>query len=238
MPAPRHIVILTGAGISAESGLGTFRDADGIWSQYNLEDVATPGGFARDPALVHAFYNARRANMRAAAPNAAHRALARLQRHWPAVRPGGSVTLITQNIDDLHARAGASEVIAMHGALSRALCAACAARWEAPDTMQATDRCPDCGATATRPDVVWFGEVPYHMGQIDRALGRADLFVAIGTSGTVYPAAGFVAEAAAQGADTLELNLDPSDSAAIFARHVHGPATVTVPVWVDGLLAA
>ena len=234
----RHLVLLTGAGVSAESGLGTFRDVGGLWSQYDLEEVATPQGHARNPALVLGFYNARRANMRAAAPNAAHHAIARLQRDWPARRPGGSVTLITQNIDDLHERAGSDGVIHMHGELARALCGACGARWDAPATMAASDACPACGAPATRPDVVWFGEIPYHMEAIESALSRADLFVAIGTSGAVYPAAGFVAEAAARGAATLEINLDPSDTAAAFDRHIHGPATRTVPAWVDRLLAA
>ena len=232
----RAITLLTGAGVSAESGLGTFRDAGGLWSQYDLADVATPQGFARDPALVQGFYNARRANMRAAAPNAAHAAIARLQRDWPRHCPGGSVTLITQNIDDLHERAGSPQVIHMHGQLARALCAACGHRWDAPAEMQPTDRCPACARTATRPDVVWFGEIPYHMDQIEAALSTADLFVAIGTSGAVYPAAGFVSEAAAHGAATLEINLDPSDTAPAFDAHLHGPATQTVPAWVASLL--
>lgn len=233
---PRRILILTGAGVSAESGLGTFRDVGGLWSQYDLEDVATPQGFARDPALVQGFYNARRANMRGAAPNAAHHALARLQREWPARTPGGAVTLVTQNIDDLHERGGSAEVIHMHGELARALCAACGHRWEAPAEMRPREPCPACARPAGRPDVVWFGEIPYHMEAIGAALAEAELFVAIGTSGAVYPAAGFVAEAAAHGADTLEINLDPSDTAAAFDRHLHGPATRVVPEWVAGLL--
>lgn len=226
-----RIVILTGAGVSAESGLGTFRDVGGLWDQYDLADVATPEGFARNPDLVHGFYNARRANMRAAHPNAAHAALARLQ----GARPG-DVTLVTQNIDDLHRRAGSPEVIAMHGALDRALCAACGHRWPAPDVMNTQDPCPACSAPTTRPDVVWFGEMPYHMARIEQALAQADLFVAIGTSGAVYPAAGFVAEAAARGARTLEINLAASDVADAFEDHHFGPATQTVPAWVAGLL--
>ncbi|MBK5926770.1 NAD-dependent deacylase [Rhodobaculum claviforme] len=226
-----RIVILTGAGVSAESGLGTFRDVGGVWDQYDLARVATPEGFARDRALVHAFYNERRANMRAARPNAAHHALARLQQARP-----GAVTLVTQNIDDLHLRAGSPEVIAMHGALDQALCAACGHRWPAPAVMGPDDPCPACGAPETRPDVVWFGEMPYHMERVDRALAGADLFVAIGTSGAVYPAAGFVAEAAAHGAGTLEINLAPSDVADAFDRHHFGPATQTVPAWVATLI--
>lgn len=224
-------VVLTGAGISAESGLGTFRDVGWVWDRYDLTQVATPEGFARDPGLVHGFYNARRSNMRAAAPNAAHRALARLQRAW-----GARLTLVTQNIDDLHERGGAGPVWHMHGELARALCAACGHRWDAPDEMTAADPCPACGAPATRPDVVWFGEIPYLMEEIAEALTRADLFVAIGTSGAVYPAAGFVAEAGARGARTLEINLAPSDVADAFDEVRLGPATETVPAWVNAVL--
>lgn len=227
----KQITILTGAGISAESGLGTFRDAGGLWSQYDLEEVATPEGFARNPALVHDFYNARRANCLDAKPNAAHVALARLTREWP-----GKVTLITQNVDDLHERAGAGGVIHMHGELMGALCAACGQRWTAPREMHATDACPICGALATRPDIVWFGEVPYHMETIGAALAGCELFVAIGTSGQVYPAAGFVAEARAHGAETLELNLEPSEVSGAFDRVVPGKASETVPAWVAKML--
>lgn len=226
-----RIVILTGAGISAESGLGTFRDVDGLWTTYDLEDVATPEGFARDPALVHAFYNARRANCLDAAPNAAHAALARLQADHP-----GEVTIVTQNIDDLHERAGTREVIHMHGQLLRGLCAACGARWDAPREMAPGDACPSCGVPATRPDVVWFGEIPYHMEEIGDRLARATLFAAIGTSGQVYPAAGFVAEARAAGAATVELNLERSDVSGVFDGLRLGPASEVVPQWVDGLL--
>ena len=223
------IVILTGAGVSAESGLGTFRDKDGLWTRYDLSEVATPEGFARNPVLVHDFYNARRANARDAAPNAAHRALARLQ----AGR--GGVTLVTQNIDDLHERGGAHDVIHMHGQIARALCTACDHRWDAPRAMSASDACPSCGAAATRPDIVWFGEVPYHMDRIAEALAVCDLFVAIGTSGEVYPAAGFVEEAAGFGAETLEINLAPS-APGRFDRVITGPATETVPAWVAEVL--
>jgi NAD-dependent deacetylase len=228
----RNVVILTGAGISAESGLGTFRDAGGLWDRYDLDDVATPEGYARDPALVHAFYNARRANCRGAVPNAAHRALARLEAEWP-----GRVVLVTQNIDDLHERAGHRSVIHMHGDLSRALCTACRHGWDAAPEMSPETACPSCGRRAARPDVVWFGEVPYRMDEIAGHLERADLFVAIGTSGTVYPAAGFVQEAAAAGARTLELTLDRSEVASLFDESRLGPATELVPAWVDEVLA-
>ncbi len=228
-----EIVILTGAGVSAESGLGTFRDVDGLWTRYDLEEVATPQGFARNPALVHEFYNARRRNCRGAAPNAAHAALARLERDF-----AGEVLVVTQNVDDLHERAGSRAVWHMHGALARALCAACGHRWDAPDEMAPEDPCPACGAPATRPDVVWFGEIPYGMDDIQARLIRADLFVSIGTSGNVYPAAGFVEIAAAGGADTLELNLEPSDTATMFAETRQGKASALVPGWVDEMLAA
>lgn len=226
------IVILTGAGVSAESGLGTFRDAGGLWAEYDLEDVATPAGFARDPALVHAFYNARRANCRGAAPNAAHEALARLQANADV-----ETVIVTQNIDDLHERGGARDVIHMHGEVLRALCGACGNRWDAPMEMRETDRCPGCGKPATRPDVVWFGEMPYRVDEIDRHLATCDLFVAIGTSGAVYPASGFVAEARRAGAQALELNLEPSDVSGFFHQTRRGPATLLVPEWVNEVLA-
>lgn len=232
MSAPREIVILTGAGISAESGLGTFRDKAGLWEQYDLEEVATPEGYARNPALVLDFYNARRANCRAAEPNAAHGALARLEREHP-----GAVTLVTQNIDDLHERAGSQRVIHMHGELMQALCAACAHQWGWTDDMGLADHCPACGrAGVVRPDVVWFGEIPYHMDAIEAALAEADLFAAIGTSAQVYPAAAFGAMARAMGARTVELNLEPSAAAGDFDEIRQGPASEVVPRWVDELL--
>jgi len=223
------IVILTGAGVSAESGLGTFRDKGGLWTRYDLSEVATPEGFARNPGLVHEFYNARRATALDAAPNAAHRALARLQ----GAKAG--VTLVTQNIDDLHERGGAREVIHMHGQITRALCAACGHRWNAPRAMASADACPACGQPATRPDIVWFGEMPYHMERIAGALAACDLFVAIGTSGEVYPAAGFVEEASAFGAETLEINLEPM-APGRFDRVITGAATSAVPAWVAEVL--
>ncbi|WP_226623039.1 NAD-dependent deacylase [Alloyangia pacifica] len=225
------IVILTGAGISAESGLGTFRDEGGLWAQHRIEDVATPEGFARNPQLVHDFYNARRAQAAKAAPNAAHAALARLQKEHP-----GEVILVTQNVDGLHEKAGA-EAIHMHGVLDGALCAACGARWQAPLVMGPADGCPECARPATRPDIVWFGEMPYFMDEIAEHLESCDLFAAIGTSGQVYPAAGFVQEAAYAGAHTVELNLSDSDTSHSFAEHRVGPASRLVPLWVEELLA-
>lgn len=227
-PLRRRIAVLTGAGISAESGLATFRAAEGLWERHRIEDVATPEAFARDPALVHRFYNARRAAAAAAQPNAAHFALARLaQAH--------DLVLITQNVDDLHERAGSPDVIHMHGALSRALCAACGHRWPAPAVMAPGDPCPACAAPATRPDIVWFGEIPQQMEPIWQALQDCEIFVAIGTSGQVWPAAGFAQHAARMGADCVEMNLEASAVARDFDRHITGPASKTVPEWVDGL---
>ncbi|MFD1883772.1 NAD-dependent deacylase [Paracoccus pacificus] len=224
------IVVLTGAGISAESGLRTFRDGDGLWESHRVEDVATPGAFRRDPALVHRFYNMRRADARAARPNAAHLALADLGRN-----PAHDLTLVTQNVDDLHERAGSPKVLHMHGALDGALCAACGHRWPAPLRMQATDPCPACNRPATRPDIVWFGEMPHHLDRIIAAIAAADLFCAIGTSGQVYPAAGFAACARDHDVPTLELNLTDSANAPDFSRRLTGPATRLVPDWVASL---
>ena len=226
-----RIVILTGAGISAESGLGTFRDKDGLWTKYDLEEVATPQGFYRNRKLVHDFYNARRANCAEASPNAAHEALARLQAAMP-----GEVLIVTQNVDDLHRRAGSQNVIAMHGALMRACCASCGHVWPAPMEMAPDDPCPACGQPETRPDVVWFGEIPHAMDEIGAALGRAEIFAAIGTSGQVWPAAGFASEARAAGAYCVEINLEHSDISAAFHSRRYGPASEMVPIWVDEVL--
>lgn len=227
------IVVLTGAGISAESGLGTFRDAGGVWTQVRLEDVATPQAFDADPARVRAFYDARRASARAAEPNAAHRALADLQ----TARP--DMLIVTQNVDALHERAGAAEVLHIHGTLDGALCTACGHRWHwAPAAMTATDSCAACAQTGTvRPDVVWFGEMPYGLETAYAALETCGLFVAIGTSGAVYPAAGFVETARAAGAATLELNLEPSVGSHLFDETRLGMASEIVPEWVRAMLA-
>ena len=226
-----RIVILTGAGISAESGLGTFRDEGGLWAQHRIEDVATPEAFVRNPNLVHRFYNARRVQAAEAQPNPAHHALARLQADFP-----GDVLLVTQNVDGLHEKAGA-RAIHMHGELSRALCAACEHRWDAPAEMSVGEPCPACDKPTARLDIVWFGEIPYHMEEIIEALQTCDLFAAIGTSGQFYPAAGFVEEARMAGAATVELNLRDSDMSYAFEEHIVGPASKTVPAWVDRLLA-
>jgi NAD-dependent deacetylase len=233
MTAP-SLVILTGAGISAESGLATFRDAGGIWAKVRLEEVATPEAFARDPARVHAFYNARRAQLAdpAIVPNAAHRALAELDARWP-----GELLLVTQNVDDLHDRAGSGRLLHMHGELMKARCLRCEEVMPWTGELSTATPCPACGkAGGMRPDIVWFGEMPMHMDAIGRALEGCDLFVAIGTSGQVYPAAGFVAEVRGR-ARTVELNLQPSGNATIFDEVIAGPATEVVPRFVEDLLA-
>jgi len=229
----KRIVILTGAGLSAESGLSTFRDKDGIWAKYRIEDVATPEAFARDPARVLAFYNTRRQGARGVKPNAAHAALARLE-----VDFAGEVTTVTQNIDPLHEMAGTRNLIHMHGEIMKARCAFCGACVPWDDDLTVDLVCHGCGKSGgMRPDVVWFGEMPYRMDEIFTALSACDLFISIGTSGNVYPAAGFVAEARAAGAHTVELNLEPSAGISMFAEAVHGKATEVVPDYVDRLLA-
>lgn len=225
------IVILTGAGISAESGLGTFRDKDGLWTKVRLEDVATPEGYARNPAMVQDFYNQRRRNCAEAAPNAAHEALAQLE------AGPHEILIVTQNVDNLHERGGSKRVIHMHGELMALLCASCEDRRPREGDIAVGETCPACGAPELRPDVVWFGEIPYHMELIWDELRQADLFVSIGTSGQVYPAAAFAQDAKRYGANTLELNLEPSDGASDFDDAVYGPATTVVPQWVERMLA-
>ncbi len=231
----RRIVVLTGAGISKESGLDTFRDPDGIWATVSVEEVATPEAFARNPARVHAFYNARRQGLLGdgVEPNAAHLALARLEREWP-----GEMLLVTQNIDNLHERAGSEKLVHMHGELLKARCEHCGAVTAWRQDMEMTTPCPRCEAAGSlRVHVVWFGEMPFEMDRIYRALGACDLFVSIGTSGSVYPAAGFVQEARLNGtAHTVELNLEPSEGITLFHEADHGPATEVVPAFVDRVL--
>ncbi|MXO92205.1 NAD-dependent protein deacylase [Erythrobacter arachoides] len=235
MNAVRNIVILTGAGISAESGLRTFRADDGLWEDHPIEQVATPEGFARDPDLVQRFYDQRRTDIRAARPNAAHEALGRLDQEW-AKGEHGDLLIVTQNIDDLHERGGARRVLHMHGEGLSAWCTACGARVRWEGTLRDGPPCPSCGAAALRPDIVWFGEMPYAMERIFAAIAACDLFVSIGTSGAVYPAAGFVQEASRAGARTLELNLERSLGSAMFDETRLGPASELVPAWVDDLL--
>ena len=227
------IVILTGAGISAESGLPTFRDANGLWEGHAVEDVATPEAFERDPKLVQQFYNMRRAALETVEPNAAHRAIARLQQLYP-----GKVTLITQNVDDLHERGGSEEVIHMHGELRRVFCTRCESRRTWSGDLTTSTECPSCHHKGCmRPDIVWFGEMPYQMDEIEAALQKASIFATIGSSGLVYPAAGFVMTARfAAGAKTVEINTVATVMSTHFDEQRVGPASIEVPRWVDELL--
>jgi len=235
MDGIRNIVILTGAGISAESGLRTFRADDGLWEDHRVEDVASPQGFRRDPELVQRFYDARRENILAAEPNPAHAALGRLDAAW-AKDDRGDLLIVTQNIDDLHERGGASRILHMHGEGLSAWCTACDARHRWTGTLLDGPACPACGERTLRPDIVWFGEMPYEMDRIFAALARADLFVSVGTSGAVYPAAGFVQQAKSSRARTLELNLERSQGSAWFDETRLGPASELVPAWVEEML--
>jgi NAD-dependent deacetylase len=228
-----NIVILTGAGISAESGLATFRGPDGLWEGRRVEEICTPEALAADRGLVLDFYDQRRRALATVEPNAAHKALAFLDQHWP-----GELLIVTQNVDDLHERAGARRMLHMHGELLSALCGACGARSGFGGDMIDGPRCGSCGQDGLRPDIVFFGEMPYEMERIERALMQADLFVSVGTSGAVYPAAGFVQTARYAGAETLELNLDPSAGSVHFHETRLGPASALVPAWVDEMFAA
>lgn len=228
-----YIIILTGAGISAESGLETFRGVNGTWNNYKIEDVATPQAFARSPRTVNEFYNKRRREASIAEPNKAHYALAKLEKYVP-----NSFMLITQNVDNLHEKAGSKNVLHMHGTLNHVICLGCNQKSSWNDDVTVDSICPHCHAKAKlRPDIVWFGEMPYHMEEIEFALSKVDIFAAIGTSGTVYPAAGFVSMARQAGAECFEINLIASShSYSLFDDVLSGPATQTVPIFVDQLL--
>ncbi|BFM12084.1 NAD-dependent protein deacylase [Simiduia litorea] len=226
------VVVLTGAGISAESGLKTFRDNDGLWEDHRVEEVATPEAFAQNPALVYRFYNLRREGLLDAAPNAAHLALKDLEHSL-----GQDFLLITQNVDNLHEKAGSRQLHHMHGELTKARCARCHQIFKWLQNLDETDRCPNCNCQASlRPHIVWFGEMPLFMDEIYQALSQCDLFIAIGTSGNVYPAAGFFDIAQQNGATTVELNLEPSLNASAFHEGFYGPATQVVPDYVQSLI--
>lgn len=231
----QSVVILTGAGISAESGIRTFRASDGLWEDHHIEDVATPEGFHRDPELVHQFYNSRREQLlsEAVQPNDAHKALVTLEKHFK-----GDFLLVTQNVDNLHERAGSDAVIHMHGELLNMRCSQTGFVSLVQNNTSPLDRCVCCGLQGTlRPDIVWFGEEPMQMNHIYTALSQCDLFLSIGTSGHVYPAAGFVEVANEAGADTVEINLEPSRKESHFKAHFYGPASEQLPRFVDELLS-
>ncbi len=228
----KNIVILTGAGISAESGIRTFRDQDGLWEEHRIEDVATPEAFARDPELVQRFYNARRSQLKdpKVQPNAAHLALAELEKHWE-----GDFLLVTQNVDNLHRRAGSKNLLHMHGRLDRIRCLSCEEEFDWTEDLAVDEDCPHCGIRrALRPDIVWFGEMPHHMEEIYAALDKADLFISIGTSGNVYPAAGFVS--IAWKARKIEVNVKDTEISAAFSEHLVGTASVEIPKLVNLIL--
>ncbi len=230
-----NIVVLTGAGISAESGIETFRASDGLWAGHDVEEVATPEGFARNPALVHQFYNARRAQLNGGSvhPNPAHLALAELEAAF-----AGEFLLVTQNVDNLHERSGSKNLIHMHGELNKVRCTRCHNVFEHTEDLQVDAQCPDCGFSGTlRPDIVWFGEIPMLMEEIYLELEQCDLFISIGTSGNVYPAAGFVQTAKNSGAHTVELNLERSLVNHYFDESINGPASEIVPAYVKRLLS-
>lgn len=227
-----RIVVLTGAGISAESGVPTFRASDALWEGHDVREVATPAGFRANPVLVQRFYDARRAHLATVEPGTAHLALARLEEQM-----GPGFLLVTQNVDDLHERAGSARLVHMHGELKRARCTACGAapRWEGP--LAGAPPCPACGLPGRlRPDIVWFGEMPYELARTEAALATCDLFVSVGTSGAVYPAAGFVEVARAGGARTLELNLETSAVSGVFDESRRGAASQLVPAFVGEIL--
>lgn len=229
----QSIVVLTGAGVSAESGLKTFRDNNGLWENHRVEDVCTPQAFARNPELVQRFYNTRRQQLvTEAQPNAAHLALAHFERNF-----SGQFTLVTQNVDDLHERAGSQNLLHMHGELRKARCTRTNNIVAWSDAITSDTPCPCCQRTGTlRPHIVWFGEMPLYMDEIEEKLAKCDLFVSIGTSGQVYPAAGFVQVARSYGAHTVELNLEPSAGRTLFAEHHYGPASVVVTHYFEKLL--
>lgn len=237
----KTIVILTGAGISAESGIPTFRASDGLWCNHRVEDVATPGGYARNPQLVHAFYNARRSQLKEVNPNPAHLALADLASHWK-----GRLLIVTQNVDDLHERAteGKSlqsgyQLLHMHGELKKARCSTSGIVVDWLEDLDADTACSCCQKSGNlRPHIVWFEEIPLYMDAIDQALRKCDLFLSIGTSGNVYPAAGFVQQVRFHGyAHTVELNLEPSSGKTYFEEKIYGPASKIVPEYVSQILA-
>ncbi len=230
----QHIVVLTGAGISAESGIPVFRSETGLWENHRVEDVCVPSALVRNPKLVHDFYNKMRSGLKTKVPNAAHRAIAKLQQEWP--QRGGSVTLVTQNIDDLHEKAGSMNVIHMHGELNSLWCTACGKRFFFDGESSPDMSCPYCGKPTLRPDIVFFEEIPYHMDEISAALSRCSLFIAVGTSGVVYPAAGFCQYARAQRALCVEFNLERSAVATNFNYGLYGKASITLPAFVEHLL--
>ncbi len=228
----QNIVILTGAGISAESGLATFRSANGLWNNHKVEDVATIEAFERNPAYVHEFYNELKKELVKAKPNAAHLAITRLQNEYPA-----QISVITQNVDTLHEKAGNKNVYHIHGQINQAVCLNCGHILETFGDVDTETTCPHCGiAGMMKPNIVFFGENLLCMDKVDRLLANCDLFLSIGTSGVVFPAASFVQIAKYNNARTLDFNLEPTSNNYYFDKHIYGQAGTTLPAFVDELL--
>ncbi|PKN73192.1 MAG: NAD-dependent protein deacylase [Candidatus Cloacimonetes bacterium HGW-Cloacimonetes-3] len=220
-----NIVVLTGAGISAESGIRTFRDSGGLWENHRIEDIATYSGFRKNPALVWEFYRKRWEQSKIAKPNAAHYALVELEHYF-----NDSFTLITQNVDGLHTKAGNLSVVEMHGSLNRCYCTSCkhGLSMEEADAKQLIPLCPICGSYL-RPDIVWFGEIPISLFEIENSLKKCDVFIIIGTSGVVYPAAGFVMTAKLMGAKTIAINLESPDNLTFLDEFYKGKSGDILP---------
>lgn len=228
----KNIVILTGAGISAESGLATFRSSNGLWNNHRVEDVASVEGFRRNPALVHDFYNDLKLEIQKAKPNPAHLAITRLQNEYPA-----EISVVTQNVDTLHEKAGNKNIYHIHGQINQAVCLNCGHILETFGDVDTETVCAQCGVTGMmKPNIVFFGENLLCMDKVETLLRSCDLFVSIGTSGVVFPAAAFVQTAKYHGADTIEFTLEPTSNNFYFDRHVYGPAGQTLPSYVDGLV--
>lgn len=229
----KNILILTGAGVSAESGLATFRDADGLWNNHKVEDVATIEAFERNPEFVHQFYNEMKPELLHAKPNPAHLALAKLEQEYP-----GEVNIITQNVDTLHEKAGSQKVCHIHGQINQAVCLNCGNVLETWDDVDTQTVCPHCHvAGMMKPNIVFFGESLLYMDKAAHLLSNCDLFVSVGTSGVVYPAAGFVQTAKYRGAETYEFNLEAASNNYLFDKHIYGKCGKTLPEFVDKLLA-
>lgn len=231
-----RIVVLTGAGISKESGIATFRDVNGLWNDHQTEDVASPQGFASDPILVHNFYNARRRQDQEVLPNPAHFALADLESDLNTTSSGSGVLVVTQNVDDLHERAGSRDVIHIHGELTSALCTKCGQRHRWLGDLNDRSVCSGCGQLSLRPDIVWFGEQVYHLDEIQQAVRQCEIFLVVGTSASVWPAAGLTDLAKSHGAKTILINAEPHDGGSAFDEVIIGDASLELPEHVYRIL--
>lgn len=232
MKTYKHIVFLSGAGISAESGLSTFRSENGLWNNHRVEDVATIEAYLRNPDYVHQFYNDMRPELFKAEPNQAHLAITELQNNYPA-----QIDVVTQNVDTLHEKAGNQNVYHIHGQINQIVCMNCGHVFETWGDITSEDKCKNCQTIGMlKPNIVFFGENLLYMNKVDSMLKSCDLFISVGTSGVVYPAAGFVQIAKMFGADTIELNMEKTSNNLLFDRHIYGPAGTTLPALVKKFL--